>query len=294
MWIMEVLELRMAGMPEQSFKLILDAGPAHEQCTDIFQNIIQRTAIWQQVATRINEGTDPRFRRHWYTEKQDNGCFVLDGFPEAVQDLVNGHCRSIETTFNIGPMLWDVDTEFRKYSYMDGLQFAEFTLSKAEHIEPVSPFPRFLDLLAEHILPQYWEEREYKTVPVYEYEDLELDWISPSNHDDVNANNGEPANEQHTLDNGSATSYASNSASSEDGVQTDNSPSSHPNEEMAREVDAGSDDLADGNVLHEKEEATGDDVDKELSPSLPDMVQQMTLGGPIEGPVPTNQPGNTV
>ncbi|KAK1636162.1 hypothetical protein BDP81DRAFT_429151 [Colletotrichum phormii] len=47
-WIIEVLPLVSAGMPANSFTLVLD-GEGEPQCSEIFQNVVLRDAAWQQA-----------------------------------------------------------------------------------------------------------------------------------------------------------------------------------------------------------------------------------------------------
>lgn len=47
LWMMEALALLPLGMPKESFTLILDGGEAPEKCSEIFEQIVQRDAVWQ-------------------------------------------------------------------------------------------------------------------------------------------------------------------------------------------------------------------------------------------------------
>jgi hypothetical protein len=47
LWMMEALALLPLGMPKESFTLVLDGGEAPEKCSEIFEQIVQRDAVWQ-------------------------------------------------------------------------------------------------------------------------------------------------------------------------------------------------------------------------------------------------------
>jgi hypothetical protein len=104
---------------------------------------------------------------------------VLEGFPEAVQSLVGGKCKSIETTFDVGPMIWSFETEYRKYGHMNAAKFEEFAWSSGTYIEPASPLPNFRDLVAEDILPQYWAQSAIRKLPICSREPLSVSWMDP-------------------------------------------------------------------------------------------------------------------
>lgn len=49
LWIMEAVALVPAGMPENSFTLVLDGAPGNDVLLDVFMNYIQRDAAWQRA-----------------------------------------------------------------------------------------------------------------------------------------------------------------------------------------------------------------------------------------------------
>lgn len=49
LWIMEAATLVPAGMPENSFTLILDGAPGNDVLMDVFMKYIQRDAAWQRA-----------------------------------------------------------------------------------------------------------------------------------------------------------------------------------------------------------------------------------------------------
>lgn len=52
-WFGEALALPSHSMPQQSYTLLLDASQSREQCTIVFQDLIQRHAAWQDVWERV-------------------------------------------------------------------------------------------------------------------------------------------------------------------------------------------------------------------------------------------------
>lgn len=49
LWVMEAAALVPAGMPEDSFTLVLDGAPDNDTLLDVFTNYIQRDAAWQRA-----------------------------------------------------------------------------------------------------------------------------------------------------------------------------------------------------------------------------------------------------
>lgn len=67
LWIMEAVALIPAGMPEKSFKLVLDGAPDDNVISDIFMKYVQRDASWQRACEIQSEHT----RGEPQTEEQE-------------------------------------------------------------------------------------------------------------------------------------------------------------------------------------------------------------------------------
>lgn len=63
LWMMEALALLPLGMPKESFTLVFDGGEAPEKCSDIFEQIVQRDAVWQAALEIVaaNEFAEENF-----------------------------------------------------------------------------------------------------------------------------------------------------------------------------------------------------------------------------------------
>lgn len=67
LWIMEAVALTPAGMPQKSFKLVLDGAPDDNVVSDFFMNHVQRDATWQTAWEIESERT----RGEPKTQEQD-------------------------------------------------------------------------------------------------------------------------------------------------------------------------------------------------------------------------------
>lgn len=73
LWIMEAAALVPAGMPENSFTLVLDGAPGDEVVSDLFMNYIQRDAAWQRAWEIASERATEKSE----TEEQDTDCHFM-------------------------------------------------------------------------------------------------------------------------------------------------------------------------------------------------------------------------
>ncbi|KAH7311423.1 hypothetical protein B0I35DRAFT_64098 [Stachybotrys elegans] len=168
LWIMEALELKDSGMPPGSFKLVLDGGPVSDQCSEIFRTRVQRGAVWQEAYTRILDKTAPE-ERDWFQERRAP-CYYFDGFPEAILDLANQRCDIVECSFNTGPSMWDVEQELSRFR-LSKKSFVDWFAEQETILHPDPPLPKWRDLLAENILPQFFDH-DYAQTPIYHTADL--------------------------------------------------------------------------------------------------------------------------
>ncbi|WYZ43124.1 hypothetical protein EsH8_VI_000823 [Colletotrichum jinshuiense] len=99
-WVVEAAVLQSAGMPPGSFSLVLTGDPAPRLCSDIFQTVIHRDVAWQLAQEEcLARGhlsqqcwgartMRPAARRGMLGP--GNVCYLFDGFPRALRDIVDG------------------------------------------------------------------------------------------------------------------------------------------------------------------------------------------------------------
>ncbi|KAH0428495.1 hypothetical protein CcaCcLH18_08957 [Colletotrichum camelliae] len=153
-WILEALELEPAGMPAGSFTLTLEGD---QECSDIFRNIVQRDAAWQaavdlslerQILPPLSWVT--RRLDGWaYSEVDDNKWHILEGFPQAVHDIVAGK-SIVKCNFDVGEA-WDVEklVEERKNWTMSEWK-KRWTRDYDLRFDPDPPSPKYLQLLCDN------------------------------------------------------------------------------------------------------------------------------------------------
>ncbi|KAH7304766.1 hypothetical protein B0I35DRAFT_484324 [Stachybotrys elegans] len=268
-WVTEALELEKAGMPKQSFQLILDGDPVNHQWSELFQTAFQRFAVWQKVAEMICE-----------KEKKDENIdlfsvrltwpYIMDGFLDVVQGLINGRYEVIHTTFDMGPMVWDVNVEFKNYGHMSFQAFTKLVKTYGKWVGPASPLPGCPELIAECILPQFWEEREPETLNIDMYDFL--DSLQPEDEDVSDASDLDEYDKPPSLKR-KPTSYNRTNEGPQDRAGPDAESGNGGNGEGAG-VPGGSS-AAPGSV-------GGNDEEGEPSQSLSGMVEEMTLEEPAQ------------
>jgi hypothetical protein len=83
-WIMEAVSLPSLGMPQDSFTLILDGNPRPDLASEIFA-VTQQNASWQTAFEKsiawLSSG---------YAEARWRAGYIMDGYPKAIQDIVDG------------------------------------------------------------------------------------------------------------------------------------------------------------------------------------------------------------
>jgi hypothetical protein len=99
-------------------------------------------------------------------------------------------------------MVWDFQAEYKKYGHMDAAKFRELVSSSVTYLEPASPLPSYLDLVAEDILPQFWAQSAIQKIPARTSVGLKAGWLDPeqdgidANDDGGHAANSEEAREE--------------------------------------------------------------------------------------------------
>lgn len=110
-WILEALELEPAGMPPGSFLLTFEGDQA---CSEVFRTVVQRDAAWQaavdlSLERQILPSLSWVMRRldGWANHAAETKWYVLEGFPQAVQDIVAAK-SIVKCNFDVGEA-WDVE-----------------------------------------------------------------------------------------------------------------------------------------------------------------------------------------
>ncbi|KAH9226951.1 hypothetical protein K456DRAFT_58388 [Colletotrichum gloeosporioides 23] len=164
-WVQEALELEQAGMPQGSFTLVFDGDSS---CSEIFKDIVQRDAAWQQAidicldrsilpplrwdVRRRDARHEKRGRREDRTEvfrESDNAWYVREGFPKAINDIVAGK-SIIKCNFWVGDV-WDAErlAEENKEWSMQQWKTAWYNQLTTRHFEPDPPSPGWVQLLCD-------------------------------------------------------------------------------------------------------------------------------------------------
>ncbi|KAK5997062.1 hypothetical protein PT974_02413 [Cladobotryum mycophilum] len=157
LWVMEAMALTESGMPRGSFKLILDAGPAPKECSEIFRKVIQRDAAWQTMWGMVVDDTNPQLSLYW---RKNCHCYLYDGFPQAITDIVSGTSDMIKCTFEPGPQKWDAMEEFQSYRFLNFDKLDMLRSDQAVFIKMPPSTPSWANRLAENILPEFFETNE--------------------------------------------------------------------------------------------------------------------------------------
>ncbi|KAJ8132176.1 hypothetical protein O1611_g1446 [Lasiodiplodia mahajangana] len=97
-WLDEAAELSRAGMPAQSFRLVVDGSAAPGKAFEVFQRL-QRDAAWQE-AIETCANLSLRQMRH-------SSCWISVHFPEIMRGLAsNGSFSFVRCNFSVGDT-WD-------------------------------------------------------------------------------------------------------------------------------------------------------------------------------------------
>ncbi|CAE7020516.1 hypothetical protein PTNB73_10163 [Pyrenophora teres f. teres] len=93
-WIMEATALPSLGMPEGSFKMILDGQLIPERSTEMFD--VARVDAQSQLLFEKDKPANCSAQQNWLRLRQMPN-FIMFGFPQAIRDIVNGtsliHCN---------------------------------------------------------------------------------------------------------------------------------------------------------------------------------------------------------
>lgn len=104
-WVIEAQALVLAGMPAQSFSLLVDGEPAGEQCSTFFEKHIKRACMWQEAMEE--HWKKGRIRCPSFFKKAEIPLYTYGGFPQLMKRVVNGW-PLIRCNFDLGKP-WDVE-----------------------------------------------------------------------------------------------------------------------------------------------------------------------------------------
>ncbi|KAH8779771.1 hypothetical protein F5883DRAFT_407430, partial [Diaporthe sp. PMI_573] len=169
LWIMEAAALIPAGMPEESFTLVLDGAPGDDVLSDIFMNYIQRDASWQmawEFASERRNGkakTGEQETDDHFLHLRGSRCYLYKGFPQIVRDIVNNSSKVIRCTFSPGPRLWDVEVELNKYQPQSEETWDELRQHHKAMVywRQLAPHESFAKLVYKREILPYKSEDEY-------------------------------------------------------------------------------------------------------------------------------------
>ncbi|CAJ2499977.1 Uu.00g028300.m01.CDS01 [Anthostomella pinea] len=162
-WIAEAMALEPAGMPAESFNLVLDGDLAPEQCSEIWQTR-QREVVSQKARqdlqrrklVRNTEYLDGESELHW-------GCFSPCGFhgmEKALDDIANG-TSVVRCNFPLPPRIYADEIIANAISLGSEWWYQwrdqDWNRSFDEYHEPDPPNPGWTELLKDNILPEFFE-----------------------------------------------------------------------------------------------------------------------------------------
>ena len=184
LWLMDALELPALGMPTSSYTLTFDAGPAPHLASEIFKTHVQRTVIYQKAiidgAKRHSKPTDelsemlipgckglPAVTHHEPTTNPRR-LDIYPGFAEAAQSLIDGSCPIVNCTFDTGPRDRDGEDEIERLESLSFVQIGMQWQKTNVSVEMPSGLPSWMDLLAEKVMPEYFEETEIPQITTFD------------------------------------------------------------------------------------------------------------------------------
>lgn len=173
LWVMEARALVPAGMPAESFSLILDGDPAPDLCAEIFQCVVQRDVAWQlawdeSFQNKILPGLswferrgESVFRHGHFTwsdmhehrfpalRKGFWGYFFED-FPQAMRE-VGSNSSFVKSNFGTGDAS-DVQEVVRQHLTWDQLKWEqEWYKHSPPWWETLPPLPEWMSILEENV-----------------------------------------------------------------------------------------------------------------------------------------------
>ncbi|KAI1170363.1 hypothetical protein F4777DRAFT_569529 [Nemania sp. FL0916] len=163
-WLVEAGELIRAGMPERSFSLIIDGGPAPEKASYIFGRI-QRDAAWQEAFEEAcARNSVPRPKLY---EWRRSDVHILEQFPSIVRSMTNDKSFIVQCNFDIGAP-WDIEGIIEQNQNCPLSKWEEKWWQEDETYSGVEPFPLFKSwrdfYVAEYIYPaEQWRYADEET-----------------------------------------------------------------------------------------------------------------------------------
>ncbi|KAK1635087.1 hypothetical protein BDP81DRAFT_430777 [Colletotrichum phormii] len=172
-WVSEARAIVSAGMPAESFSLILDGEPAAQHASGIFQTVVQRDIAWQLAwieaqNRQLFSVKSVHQRRGERSAAHSCDGYFYEDFPRAMADIANGDaCSSIvQCNFDVG-QVWDVERMIHDHrSWSPEKWKTKWPKHEPALWETVPPLPEWMALLEENILGHDEEVRNGLRGPV--------------------------------------------------------------------------------------------------------------------------------
>ncbi|KAI7775856.1 hypothetical protein LA080_006188 [Diaporthe eres] len=170
LWVMEAASLIPAGMPKDSFTLVLDGAPGDDVLSDVFIKYVQRDAVWQMAWQIALEQKDEQSKHgeqdvddHFMRLRGPSSCYLYEDFPLVLDDIINNKSKLIQCTFNTGPKIWNVETELHKYQALDEEAWDDQRYNHKDmfYWEQLEPKGKFRRIVYEREILPYKSDDEY-------------------------------------------------------------------------------------------------------------------------------------
>ncbi|KAH9240111.1 hypothetical protein K456DRAFT_48164 [Colletotrichum gloeosporioides 23] len=155
-WVQEALALAPAGMPDNSFSLILDGQPLPNLATQMFQAVVQRDIAWQRAwEESLDRGVAS------LPSVQDFGLWYhlypghrFKHLSRAMEDMAQQK-SVVQCNFDVGKA-WDVENIIQEHKDWTAQQWAERWPVDYDPAswETESPLSSWRSLLEEDLLPE--------------------------------------------------------------------------------------------------------------------------------------------
>ena len=100
-WIVEARALKDQGMPSNAFKLALEADGIPERSSEVF-DVVKQDAAWHDAYVRFCASQAPASNPwNWWSEERSIPTYVVQGFPDALRDIVAG-TSVVSCDFDVG------------------------------------------------------------------------------------------------------------------------------------------------------------------------------------------------
>ncbi|KAF0329447.1 C6 transcription factor [Colletotrichum asianum] len=153
-WMVEASRLVATGMPEASFKWVIDAGSSPQQATEMFKSAIQQGASWQDAWTQDQQKS---FVVQYGSTRKLPGLMFTE-FPHILRD-VTAERSIISCNFDVGEA-WSFESQFPLHEYWTEEKWEEeWAAFSATTWQTKPPLPEWQTLVRENLLQNDGSER---------------------------------------------------------------------------------------------------------------------------------------